>query len=70
MLCDKKGGYEFVLPAGSANIDDIWDQKPAFVNVGDRKQGEGVSYGRDGTTLYASSERKNSPLFMIRRKGA
>jgi hypothetical protein len=33
-------------------------------NVGDRKQGEGVSYGRDGLTLYASSEKKNAPLFM------
>lgn len=68
MLCDKKGGYEFVLPAGSANIDDIWKQKAVQVNVGDRKQGEGVSYGRDGLTLYASSEKKNAPLYMIKRK--
>ena len=68
MLCDKKGGYEFILPAGVANVDEIWKQKPVFVNVGDRKQGEGVSYGRDGMTLYASSERKNAPLYMIKRK--
>jgi len=68
MLCDKKGGYELVLPAGSTNADDIWKQKPVFVNIGDRKQGEGVSYGRDGMTLYASSEKKNAPLFMIKRK--
>lgn len=68
MLCDTKGGYEFVLPAGSTNIDDIWKQKPVPVNVGDRKQGEGVSYGRDGVTLYASSEKKNAPLYMIKRK--
>jgi len=70
MLCDKKGGYEFVLPAGSTNVDDIWKQKPVFVNVGDRKQGEGVSYGRDGLTLYASSEKKNTPLYMIKRKSS
>ena len=68
MLCDKKGGYEFVVPAGSTNLDEIWKQKPVFVNLGDRKQGEGVSYGRDGLTLYASSEKKNAPLYMIKRK--
>jgi hypothetical protein len=68
MLCDKKGGYEFVLPKGSSNIEDIWKQKPVFVNVGDRKQGEGVSYGRDGVTLYASSEKKYAPLYMVKRK--
>lgn len=70
MLCDKKGGYEFVLPQGSSNIEDIWKQKPVRVNVGDRKQGEGVSYGRDGTTLYASSEKKSAPLYMIKRKAS
>jgi hypothetical protein len=68
MLCDKKGGYEFVLPAGAAGIDDIWKQKPIPVNVGDRKQGEGVSYGRDGVSLYASSEKKHAPLYVIKRK--
>jgi hypothetical protein len=68
MLCDKKGGYEFVLPAGASNVDDIWRQKPVLVNVGDRKQGEGVSYGRDGISLYASSEKKHAPLYVIKRK--
>jgi hypothetical protein len=70
MLCDKKGGYEFVLPAGSTNVDDIWKQKPALVDVGDRKQGEGVSYGRDGVSLYASSEKKHAPLYVITRKSS
>ena len=70
MLCDKKGGYEFVLPPGSANVDDIWKQRPVFVNVGDRKQGEGVSYGRDGVSLYASSEKKHAPLYVIKRRAA
>ena len=68
MWCDKKGGYEFVLPPGASNIDDIWKQKPVAVNVGDRKQGEGVSYGRDGVSLYASSEKKHAPLYVIKRK--
>ena len=67
MLCDVKGGYEFVLPADAAH-DQIWQQKPKPVNLGDRPQGEGVSYSRDGLTLYASSEKRNAPLFMIKRK--
>lgn len=68
MLCDLKGGYEYVLPDGAAGADAIWTQKPMVVDLGDRKQGEGVSYGRDGMSLYASSEKKNSPLYLIKRK--
>lgn len=68
MLCDKKGGYEYVLPADSVDVDEIWKQKPVAVGLGDRIQGEGVSYGRDGMTLFASSEKRNAPLYMIRRK--
>jgi hypothetical protein len=69
MLCDVRGGYEFVLPDGAdAAPDRIWRQTPKSVPLGDRPQGEGVSYGRDGLTLYASSEKPNAPLFMIKRK--
>jgi DNA-binding beta-propeller fold protein YncE len=68
MLCDLNAGYEFVLPEGAADPDAIWQQQPLPVDLGDRPQGEGVSYGRDGTTLFASSEEKNSPLFLIRRR--
>jgi len=68
MLCDKKGGYELVLPDGTDTPDAIWSQKLRPVELGDRKQGEGVSYGRDGISLYASSEKKNAPLFLIKRK--
>ena len=57
-----------VLPDGTTDPDAIWQQKPVAVDLGDRKQGEGVSYGRDGTTLFASSEEKNAPLFVIRRR--
>lgn len=68
MLCDLQGGYELVLPDGANDPDAIWKQKPVVVDLGDRKQGEGVSYGRDGISLYASSEKKNAPLFQIKRK--
>ena len=68
MLCDVKGGYEFVLPEAAANPDEIWRQSPTPVDVGKRQQGEGVSYGRDRMTLYASSEKRNAPLYMIKRR--
>ena len=68
MLCDLEGGYELVLPDGTTDPDAIWRQTPVAVDLGDRKQGEGVSYGRDGLSLYASSEKKNSPLYVIRRQ--
>ena len=67
ILCDLKNGYELKLPAGAA-ADDIWKQKPVTVNLGDRPQGEAVTYSPDGTAIYASSEKKNAPLFMIKRK--
>ena len=68
MLCDLKGGYELVMPEGASDPDSIWTQKAQVVDLGARKQGEGVSYGRDGVSIYASSEKKNSPLFLIKRK--
>ena len=70
MLCDVQHGYELSLPANAAGPDAIWAQKPVIVDLGDRKQGEGVSYARDGVSLYASSEKKNTPIYQIRRKTA
>ena len=67
ILCDVENGYEFVLPAGEANFDAIWQQKPAVVNLGARKQGESVTYNAEGTAIYAGSEKKGSPIFVIRR---
>jgi hypothetical protein len=68
MLCDLKGGYELVLPEDAVDPDAIWRQSALAVDLGDRKQGEGVSYGRDGRSLFASSEKKNSPLYVITRQ--
>ena len=68
MLCDLNGGYELVMPEGATDPDAVWQQEPLPVDLGDRPQGEGVSYGRDGLSLFASSEKKNSPLFLIKRR--
>jgi hypothetical protein len=68
MLCNLEGGYELVLPDGATDPDAIWRQQPTAVDLGDRPQGEGVSYARDGLALFASSEKKNAPLFRIERR--
>lgn len=68
MLCDEQGGYELVLPAGATDPDAIWRQQPNRVDLGDRPQGEAVAYGRDGVSLYASSEKRNSPLYLVKLK--
>lgn len=68
ILTDLKNGYELKLPDGSANFDTVFSQKPSIVNLGERPQGEAVSYSPDGTSIYASSEKKNAPLFVAKRK--
>ena len=68
IVTDIKNGYELKLPDGSADVDAIWKQTPTIINLGDRPQGEAVSYNADGTAIYASSEKKNAPLFLIQRK--
>ncbi len=69
MVCDVKSGYELVMPPNASDPDAIWKQTPVRIDLGERKQGEGVSYGRDGISLYASSESKNTPIIKITRKG-
>jgi DNA-binding beta-propeller fold protein YncE len=68
VLSDYFGGYEFSLPADSDSFGDIWKQKPTLVDLGVRKQGEAVAYGPDGLTVYATSEKRDSPLFRARRR--
>lgn len=68
ILSDYFAAYEFVLPAKAKNFDEIWKQTAAAVNLGEREQGEAVCYGLDGKTIYATSEKKPSPLIEVRRK--
>ncbi|HKP69577.1 MAG TPA: hypothetical protein VJV05_09855 [Pyrinomonadaceae bacterium] len=67
ILCDYSSAYELQLGA-SANFDDIWKQKPVPVNIGERKQGEAITFSPDGTSIFATSEKKNSPLIEVKRK--
>jgi hypothetical protein len=36
--------------------------------MGGREQGEAVSYSADGNSIFATSEKKNSPIIEVKRK--
>ena len=68
IICDYFQAYELILPEHAKNFDDIWKQKPLKVELGKRKQGEAVGYSADGNSIFATSEKKDSPLIEIKRK--
>lgn len=67
VIADYLAAYEIALPAASENFDDIWREKPTKINLGDREQGEAICYAADGKAIYATSERKNSPVIKVER---
>ncbi len=68
ILCDYTQAYEFVLPETAANFDEIWRQEPETIGIGRRAVGEAVCYSIDGTSIFATSERLNSPLIELQRR--
>ena len=68
VICDYFSAYEITLPAGAKNFDEIWAQKPLIVELGERSQGEAVAYSADGKSIFATSEKKNSPIIKVSRK--
>ena len=68
VVCDYFSAYEIILPKGKQNFDEIWTQKPLMVELGERNQGEAVAYSADGKSIFATSEKKNSPLIEVKRK--
>jgi hypothetical protein len=68
VVCDYFSAYEIVLPEGTKNFDEIWVQKPLIVELGEREQGEAVGYATDGKSIFATSEKKNSPIIQVKRK--
>lgn len=65
ILCDYVSGYEYKLPIGSGQFDDIWKQQPEIVDLGNRPVGEAVCYSADGNSIYATSEGKSAPMIEI-----
>lgn len=68
ILCDYSAAYEIVLPNTAKSFDEIWREKPLTVELGDREQGEAVCYSADGKSIYATSEKEDSPMIEVRRK--
>jgi hypothetical protein len=64
-LCDYLNGYEAVLPARSKSFDDIWKQPLKAFSLGQREQGEAITYRADGKALLATSEGKQPPLIQV-----
>lgn len=67
-LCDYLQGYEVELPAKSKNFNDIWTQKITGFSVGQREQGEAITYRADGKALLLTSEGKSPPLIQVERR--
>ncbi|HEU4709933.1 MAG TPA: hypothetical protein VFS76_00130 [Pyrinomonadaceae bacterium] len=67
-LCDYLQGYEVELPAKSRNFNDIWTQKITGFSVGQREQGEAITYRADGKALLLTSEGKSPPLIQVERR--
>lgn len=67
VVCDYFAAYEIVLPEKATNFDDIWREKPQVVELGERAQGEAIGYSSDGKSVFATSEKKNSPIIEVRK---
>lgn len=68
VICDYFNAYEIALPDNTKNFDEIWKAKPLIVELGKRKQGEAVCYSVDGNSIFATSEKENSPIIEAKRK--
>lgn len=68
IVCDYFAAYELVLPSDTTNFDEVWNAVPVRVDLGARDQGESVSYGIDDKTVYATSEKANSPIIRLERR--
>jgi DNA-binding beta-propeller fold protein YncE len=68
IVCDYYAGYEILLPKNAKKFDEIWGQSVTRVDLGEREQGEAICYSADGKKVYATSEKKNSPVIRVERK--
>ena len=69
VLCDYLSGYEISLADDAKDdFDKIWKQPIVKIELGPRKQGEGVCYSLDGNSIMATSEKRPTPLIEVKRK--
>jgi len=67
VLCDYFGAYELRLPGGVSAFDEVWRQSINNIDLGQRKQGESICYAADGSAVYATSEKRPTPLIKVKR---
>jgi hypothetical protein len=68
IVCDYFNAYEIDLPEKAKNFDEIWSEKSLIIELGERAQGEAVCYSVDGKSIFATSEKRNSPVIEARKK--
>jgi len=66
IVSDYFAAYEIILPEKAKSFDEIWREKPSIVELGERAQGEAVCYSIDGKSVFATSEKKNSPIIQVK----
>jgi hypothetical protein len=67
VVCDYFAAFEFILPGKSKKFDDIWKEIPQKIELGTREQGEAIGYSADGNSIFATSEKKDSPMIEVKR---
>lgn len=67
-LCGYDQGYELVLTDASAPFNSIWKQTLRAIDLGERKQGEAITYRLDGRALLATSEGRRATLIQVVRR--
>lgn len=68
ILCDYFNAYEIALPKSAKDFDEIWKHDPSIIELGKRDQGEAICYSVDIRSIYATSEKTNSPFIEVKRK--
>ncbi|MBK9154424.1 MAG: hypothetical protein IPM25_09455 [Chloracidobacterium sp.] len=67
VLSDYFAAYELTLPNDADNFDAIFLSEPVAIDIGKRKQGEGIAYSAGGRSILATSEGVQQPLQRILR---
>jgi hypothetical protein len=68
VVCDYFNAYEIALPEKAKNFDEIWSEKSLIIELGERAQGEAICYSFDGKSIFATSEKRSSPIIEAKRK--
>ena len=68
VLCDYSAAYELALPGDATQFDEIWKQKPAAFDIGNRRNGEAIAISPDGLAVFATGEKRNSEIFGTKRR--